>query len=355
MGYFNNYQINSTSYCDQSPSCGDIDDIFSRIICKQIEILDCGNGDGCDLAVVNNGLTLCSCDTSFNCNLCGNDLPYWSPVIQDDKLVFQFQQIDNFNGQSPSGSFNYAWGPIGGFCDGWIKDCCSNNYIMNGLNKVSVTKYATQSLVGIYPVTDYAGNVTWKNIQQIEIDLHDLYSDLFAQFPNGNGCFVFEWWFGLPNPSTKYSFCSEPFKFDPCPDKSETLLLEGVYTNTDCFGFYYGTDFVVGNKSTPFQYYNTYRIPGFIEQTSFEISKEFVGPKLTTISSEVIEKWTLKTKRIPRQIAKLLTNILASKNLYVDGREYICDGEIPRNNEVGNQWFVEAQLRKLNCSKTLAC
>lgn len=352
MGYFTNYQINSTSYCDQSTSCGDIDDINSRIICQTISILDCGTGDGCDLAVVNNGLTLCSCDTSFNCNLCGNDLPYWSPVISDDKLVFQFQQIDNLNGQNPLGSFSYGWGNSG-FANGFVKDCCSDQYITSGGQPKSVTNYATNSFVGIFPVYDYAGNITWKNIQQIEIDLKQLQIDLNAQFPNGNGCFVFEWWFYYTQPANKYSFCSEPFKFDPCPDKSETLLLEGVYTTTDCNGFYYGDEFV-GN-GTPFNYYNTYRIPGFIEQTSFEISKEFVGPKLTTISTEVIEKWTLKTKRIPRQIAKLLTNILASKNLYIDSREYICDGEIPRNNEVGNQWFVEAQLRKINCSKTLAC
>lgn len=352
MGYFINYSINSKTYCDQSSDCGDIDDIESRIICKEVEILDCGDGDGCDLAVVNNGLILCSCDTSFNCNLCGNDLPYWSPVLDDDILVFQFQQIDNFNGQDPNGSFPYGWG-ASGFANGFVKDCCSDQYILSGGNPKSVTNYATQSFVGVYPVYDYAGNVTWKNIQQIEIDLKQLYIDLNAQFPNGGGCFVFEWIFNAANPVSKYSFCSEPYKFDPCPDKSETFLLEGNYKTTDCFKYYYGDEFV-GN-GTPFTYYNQYRLPGFIEQTSFEISKEFVGTRLTTVSSEVIEKWTLKSKRIPRQIAKILTNILAAKNVYVNGVEYISDGEIPKNNEVGNQWFVEAQLRKINCSKTLAC
>lgn len=352
MGYFINYQINSQTYCDQSTDCGDIDDINSRIICKEIEILDCGDGDGCDLAVINNGLILCSCDTSFNCNLCSNDLPYWSPVMQDDKLIFQFQQVDNMNGQNPSGPFSYGWGNTG-FANGFIKDCCSDNYILSGGNPKSIVNYATNLFVGVFPVYDYAGNVTYKNIQQIEIDLAGLYADLATQFPNGNGCFVIEWWFNYAQPTKRYSFCSEPYKFESCRDKTETLLLEGIYPTFDCFKYYYGDEFF-GN-GTPFLFYNQYRIPGFIEQTSFEISKEFIGTRLATVSSEVVEKWVLKTKRIPRQVAKLMTNILASKSVYVNGVQYICDGEIPKNNESGNQWFVEAQLRKINCSKTLAC
>ena len=352
MGYFVNYSINSTTYCDQSSDCGDIDDIESRIICKEIEILDCGSGDGCDLAVVNNGLILCSCDTSFNCNLCGNDLPYNSPVLDDDILPFQFQQIDGLNGNDPNGSFSFGWGPAG-FVNGKIKDCCSDSYLMDGGNPASIVSFARNKFVGVYPKYDYAGNESWQNIQQIEVDMSLLIPELLIQFPNGGGCFVIEWEFYPNVPSKKYTFCTEPFKLEPCPDKSETLYLEGIYSTSDCFNYYYG-DEAIGNGQL-FTYYNAYRLPGFLEMTSFEITKDLIGTRLNAISSEVIEKYILKSKRIPRQIAKLLTNILASKQVYVNGKEYICDGEVPKNNDVGNQWFVEAQLRRISCSKTLAC
>ena len=47
--------------------------------------------------------------------------------------------------------------------------------------------------------------------------------------------------------------------------------------------------------------------------------------------------------------------MLASQNVYINNTEYVVDGEIPKNNEVGNQWFIEANVRKVNCSKNYSC
>lgn len=349
--YFDSYLNNNEVWCDVSSDLCVITDTQSRIVCSNIEIITCGEGP-CDIAVVNNGLILCDCGDSWNCNLCGNDLPFHNIVNPGENLIFQFQQIDGMNGTDPNGPFTYGWGN-GGFVDGFIKDCCSDQYLEDNLgNPISLTEYATQTFVGVFPVYDYAGNVTWKNLQMIEFNTAQLYNDLLNQFPNGQGCFVLEFCFDLEL-STQYCFCSEPYIFNPCPEEKTTILLEGVYPVKDCFGYYYG-DEQVGN-GTIFSFYNQYRIQGAFEQTSFEIKKDFVGTRELTTSSELKENWILRSNRIPQRVAKLIANILNSESVYIDGTHFVVDGSIPKNNEVGNQWFIDVEVRKTTCSKTYSC
>lgn len=348
--YFNSYQSGNEVWCDVSDSRCELVDSDSRIVCGEIEILQCGGGI-CDNAVINNGLVLCQCGDSWNCNLCGNDLPYFNIVNPGDPMFFQFQQIDTLNGNDPNGSFTYGWGS-GGFVDGFIKDCCNGDYLESGGNPVSITDYATNTFVGVFPITDYTGNTTWKNIQMIEIDTAQLYIDLIAQFPNGKGCFVLEFCFNV-GLATEYCFCTEPYIFNPCPLEKTTILLEGVYPELDCFNYYYSTQ-QVGNGNI-FAFQNLYRIEGAFEQTSFEITKEFVGTKLKTTTSELKENWILKTNRIPQRVAKLIANLMNAENVFVDGIEYIVDGEIAKNNDIGNQWFIDVPFRKVDCSKTYSC
>ena len=349
--YFDSYQFSNEVFCDISDDRCETNDTSSRIVCKEIEILECGGGI-CDSAVINNGLILCECTDSWNCNLCGNDLPYFNIINPGENMVFQFQQIDGMNGNDPNGSFTYGWG-TGGFVDGFIKDCCNGEYLEDNLgNPISITEYQIKSFIGVFPVTDYIGNTIWKNIQMIELNTSQLYNDLIAQFPNGRGCFVLEFCFDL-GLATEYCFCSEPYIFNPCPNEKTTILLEGVYPEFDCFRYYYGTQ-MVGN-GTPFAFYNQYRVEGAFEQTSFAITKEFVGTKLKTTTSEIQENWILKTNRIPQRVAKLLTNLMNAESVFVDGIEYVVDGEIPKNNEIGNQWFIDVAFRKIDCSKTYSC
>jgi len=95
MPYFNSFDYNGVVYCDQSQTvCGSPTDTGNRIVCKEITIIDCGNDGGCNLAVINNGQILCDTAQSYNCNLCGNDLPYFNPFVVGDilnNLLIPFQ------------------------------------------------------------------------------------------------------------------------------------------------------------------------------------------------------------------------------------------------------------------------
>lgn len=346
--YFSSYQSGVNVFCDVSQNC-ELTDSLSRIACQEIHMVECGDGP-CDKAVINNGLLLCDCEDSVNCNPCTNDRAFWNVINPTDVLTFQFQQIDTVNGQNPLGPFG-NWGG-GQFINGYIRDCCTGEYL-GGETPSTILFYAGSAGVGVFPVRDYKGNITWNNIQQIQVFPEYFIPEMAAQFPGWDGCFVFEWVFN-EGTANEYKLCSEPYKVNPCPEKGDTVLLEGVFPDRDCFGYYYGTE-AVGNSLNNFPFVNQYRVHGSNEQTSFLIEKQFVGTRLKSTSSDVTENWLFRTKGVPGKIAKLITNILAARNVYLDGVEFVADGEVPKNNETGSQWFIDANLKRVDCSKTYSC
>ncbi|MFM9143698.1 MAG: hypothetical protein ACKOPP_06850, partial [Bacteroidota bacterium] len=304
----------------------------------------------CGLAVVNGGLIICDPSNSWNCNLCPNDLPYSNIVRISDDLFFQFQQIDNSNGQNPNGVFSYGWGYNGypnTFVSGYIRDCCTGNIIEKspGVNLEVMDVVGNVDFVGVYGTTNYQGVESWTNIQQISINMGNLVPYLQAA---GTDCFYIEYIFDQQG--SKYSIFTEGFTLEHCQD---TVLVEGDFTSIDCFDQYYGDNVVgIGNWSN-FQY--QYRIKGVLEMQSLSISKEFVGNLQRTVSSQTSESYLLKTDRLPLQIVKMLGNLLSAPIVKVDGYEYIVDGDLTKNNDIGNQWFLEVPLKRINCSKTFGC
>jgi hypothetical protein len=345
---FTSYQQGSTVYCDISQGCAELVDSFDRTICAQIEILACGSGDPdnpCGTAVVNNGLLLCTCEGSDRCPLCENDLPFNNILNYGDEIFIQLQQIDNVTGQDPNGTFPdfEDWAFIG------IKDCCSGDLVQQiGGGPLNAATIATSSFVGVFPVRNYRGEISWSNIQTIKIDSDEIFDLLAAQFPEGNGCFSLV----IEGEYLDFFLCSQPYKRNPCPEKKSTILLEGIYQGTDSFGYYYGEE-AIGTGL--FTYSNQYRVEGVVEQLNFDISKEKIGNRMIPTSSTILGNYSLRTQRTPSSIARLITNILAAPDVRVDGFAYLSDGEVSKNNEIGNQWFVEARLQRIVSQQSFNC
>lgn len=350
MGYYPSYQFRNVLYCDQSDETCVVSDLQHRTICFDLRVLDCAGGpdNPCGLAVTNGGLYICDPSQSWNCNLCPNDLPFSNVVDQYDVLKFQFQQIDNANGLL--GPFTNGWGYFGDpnvFASGYIRNCCTGQIIEKspGVNLEVMDILGDVDFVGVYTTTNYQGNQTVSNIQQIELKMELLKPYLLAA---GTDCFYIEFVFDLP--LTPYSIYTEGFQLTRCDD---TVLIQGEYTLKDCFGQYYGDNVEgIGNWG-PFYY--QYRLRGYLEMDSVSIQKEFVGTQERTVSSQTVEKYTLKTQRLPLQVVKMLSNMLSAPNVTIDGVDYVVDGDLTKNNDVGNQWFLEIPLRRNNCSQTFGC
>lgn len=356
----------NTFWCRQVPAINYVAN-NSRMRCTNLIIDNCsggapGGGTGglqgdCYSAYINNGLILCDPEDSWNCHLCPNDLPYFSPVMIGDPFMFQFQQWDPINGQSGSINPNTGtWGQNAGWgtmVQGYVYDCCTDALI--GAN---VLDFSIDDFVGVYATKLYNGTEEYRNIQQIKLDLQLIYNAGIALNPNWDGCFYIKFFFFDSNNNPITELTTEPYKFLEC-NPEDTILLEGVNSKKDCFGFFYGDPVSNPNQwlgiGTPFQYRNVYRVKGSFELVSFEIEKEFVGNRETTVTSSLSEIWQLRTSRVPSRVARLISSLLSSTIVYVDGIDYVADGSVTKNNDIGSQWFIDAKLKKINCSKTSSC
>lgn len=351
MGYYTSYQsgITGAIFCDQTATvCTTFTDPEHRTLCHELRMIDCNGGD-CPTAVINNGLIICTEDSGWNCNLCANDLPYNSPVSVDDVLTFQFQQIDNINNWTAP---TYGWGTGG--CDVFLKDCCTGDYLeaSPGVPR-SLVSYCAEYFVGRYATVD--GPIANLNdYQGIRIPLDVLYTDFKAQFPNSD-CFYLEFTFDLSG--TTETLYTETYEFiNSCKN---TILIRSEYNGRDCDGYWYwkpftkfGLTYVLG---TWFYYQNEIRIPAYLERSNFQINKSFVGNTNKSTSSILTENWRLATERIPEKVALIIAKILAGKKIFIGNGEFTATGAIEKNNEVGNQWFLEAELSRVNCSKSFSC
>lgn len=352
MELFDSYQFSNLVWCDQTKPW-EYPDPTSRILCLEVNN-QCGRD--CTRLIIENGLVNCSCDDSWNCNLCANDVPFWIPFELGDTFDFQFQQpdelfnIDCMNGWLPSsllGPTNTA------FATFEIRSCCDDQVLE--IDEELFALIAPNHYVGNYTTTDYLGNTTMNPIQMIRFNLAAISAAMIAQ--NLDPCFYIIFNFTgtrmcLPMAEQQNQFCSEPFKAVPCDGK--THVVESYYPRFDCFGNYFGTDFMVGNGN-PFAYSNRVRIPSSFERTNFTITKETIGATLKTTSAQYCESWLMRTLHLPETFVKYLVNVFTGRDVYVDGVEYQIQGDIAKNNEIGSQWFLEAEFQRCECDKSLTC
>jgi hypothetical protein len=333
-------------FCDNT-IFGTCPDPISRLYCGDVQIY-CPSNNFCGTLAVNNGLSLCDCGDSWNCNLCGNDSPFWIPFRQNDKFMFQFQQP--VTDPATNGWFNGTPGAVASFN---IKPCCE----IKDPPVIDWTEYfddiVTRSFVGTFEFTTIDQNTIETQIQQIEFDLYQIYLILIA---NGyDGCFAFEFNFAtsgtFPEPDVVQTYCSEPFKIDSCSSDLSSVF-ESYFSKFDCFGYYYGENFISSTDPT-FPFRNRIRIPGSFEQTNFQVSKNVIESTRRAVSSQLCETWTFNSFALPPRMAKIFANILTGANVAVDSLPFTFTGEIPKNNEISTRWFVSANFENCDCNHQL--
>lgn len=354
MELFDSYTLGRVINCDITESC-EYPDPNSRILCYDLRN-SCGKD--CTKLIAENGLVLCDCGDSWNCNLCLNDVPFWIPFEAGDTIDFQFQQPDEIgnvdceNGWLPTDLLTPG---VTTFATFEIRSCCDDEVLE--ISEEMFDVIAPNHYVGEYTSTDYAGNQLTNPIQMIRFNLGAIQTYMIGAGLDPCFYFIFEFTtsrFCLGVSEASAEFCSEPFKMAPCDNKQQTQLIESVFPRTDCFGFYYGTNFTVGN-GTPFQYSNRIRIPGSFERTNFTITKETIGATLKTTAAQYCETWLLRTPHLPERFVKLLVNIFTGRDVYVNGTEYQIQGEVAKNNDIGSQWFLETTFERCECDKSLTC
>jgi hypothetical protein len=332
-----------------------------RLLCNSIETR-CGTED-CSTLMVNNGIGLCDCSDTWNANCCGNDTPFLIPFQEGDTIDFQFQQ-----------NLNSA---LSGVPDGWvsagtlatragaayfeIRTCCDDTLIE--VDDSAWDAIVKECYVGSFETILFDASVQSTPVQMIRFDLFEIL-DLIKQSGISEQCFYFKFCFTKNsakiqnpiNPANVDCFCSESFQYEKCLQKEKrSVLISSLYSNTDCFGYYYGNQFVDTLGGSPFVYSNEIRVPAVFEQINFEVNKSIINSSRKTTSTEICENWALRSFALPLRYMKLIVNVIAGKDLFVDGREFNFQGEVSKNNETGTRWFMEINLQRCECSKNLTC
>lgn len=355
MELFNNYQDGGGYFCDITPETDYLDPI-ARLIC-----LGCNCNVGvsfeCAEIAMSSGFINCDDESLWNCNLCGNDMPFWIPFTDGDTFDFQFQQP--FYSTFCDKAFfpeNLITGATTAAVSYEIHLCCDDS-ILN-LTELMHINIVEEQYVGEFIQTEYNGVNTSYPIQMVRFNLEAIkdYIELLDKEP----CFYFVFRFPkestcLPEPE-EYVFYSEPFKYRKCDVFPYIYNIESKYTYRDCFGNYYGNNFTSGlSGSNPFVYSNRIRVPGSFEQLSFNIAKEKIETSLKTTATQICENWLLRTTHLPKAFAKFVVAVLGGKDVLIDGIEYQVEGEISRNNETGNQFYLEIPAQNCDCNKSLSC
>lgn len=336
----------SEVYCDLTV-IRDCTEPNTRLLCSTVQIF-CGSNTFCSNLIVGNGLVMCDCGDSWNCNLCGNDGPFWIPFQNGDSYTFQFQQpqtiVQPNDGWAANGT---SWSSNAQFT---ITTCCGNEITIDDRTFGSIV---INQFIGEFQTTQVGGTATISPIQQIQFDLYAIAELLISM--GYDPCFYFNFCFESKGGEEKQCFCSEPFKLEVCADKKQSVLIESQYSGTDCFGLYYGTNFTQTWGGLPFPYSNQIRIPCAFEQTNFNITKSIIDTSQKTTASQVCENWEMNTFPIPQTFAKLLASIVAGADIMIDGVEYQTSGEIAKNNEIGSRWWTTIKFEHCECSKSLTC
>lgn len=353
MELFTDYQFpNGTHYCDITPQT-DYANPIARLIC--FGGVGIGGTIGCPEVATNYGFWSCNDQLLWNCNLCGNDQPFWIPFTDGDTFDFQFQQY--FYSTNCLHTFypeNLITGGNTAAVSYEIHACCDDSIIE--LNNAQNASIIQQAYIGEYITNNYDGTVEYNPIQMARFDLEAIKNILLGL--DLDPCFYIV--FRFPKtfdcmPEGEFiTIYSEPFKFENCDNFPYIYNIESKYSSTDCFGTYYGFNYTWG-LGTPFIYSNRVRVPGAFEQLGFNITKEKIETSLKTTSTQVCENWILKTTHLPRAFAKFVTNVLAGRDVLIDGEEYQVEGELSRNNDTGNQFYLEIPAQNCNCNKSLSC
>lgn len=239
---------------------------------------------------------------SWNCNLCGSDLPFFTPYVSGDVIPFQTRFADNYN-QPPSVLSTGFRTSVGGayYIEVQLIDCCDNIISKNiddfcdawwiGHSQLTGSVQTFFVNTGLISVDCFKLKITYNKIDQstgLPIIEREIYTEYYKQI----------------------SACGY----------NDTVLIESTYSDFDCDGLYYGTiTNYLGNLNTP--YYNSLRLFGEVEFTG-DTESVTENDRNVIISKEIIKNYKVISGTYPPYYVKMLSKTVRGFNITVDGKQY---------------------------------
>lgn len=241
-------------------------------------------------------------DGLLDCNWtpCQEEKCYENPYVIGDVFTFQTQEINNYTG----------------LYSDWIE---ANIYDQDGT--------LIRAVDNVMVALGVRGNMCGIDVQTIEVDTSDL-----------TGCWYLEFTIGVGE-SLK-EFCTPLFKeVEPCDD---TVWVESVNT-TDCWNKCYVTpNFYQGTNSIT--YSNGFRIFAKMVKGLGSVAKEVFNNEVASKTVTGTDTLVMTEFTPPYVGRKLIKQVLAGDEVYVDGVEYSFDGDATVVATLGTMTLLEFNL-----------
>lgn len=131
------------------------------------------------------------------------------------------------------------------------------------------------------------------------------------------------------------NFITEPYCSVRC---EQTVLISGYYPTYDCNLNYYG----VFTGNVPNSFIPQVRVMGEIFKSGFDITETLSNRE--RIKALKIDRYKLRTHKIPPYVAEILGNCFASMKLYVDGIQYKGGIKLEKIFDDGKMWIIQTDL-----------
>lgn len=281
-----------------------------------------------DMATTANGI--------WNCSLCGNDKPYMPPLPVDENgfVYFFFREHDYLSADWRNPTYGWNGMPTSYLCKAYVDYGCTKEW-----EEVKAFSYGEHE--GINAVdADLGFNYQILKFNTAMYESEDCCVRFMFEFVNSSGVYV--------------TYYSEAYSINQ-PDCRNIITLEGNYTKQDCDRYYYGQPSAyVGNLIS---YRNIVKLYGKLTLQGNDFDRQ-LNERGEVTASKISKSYQLQGTPIPPFLAKQLSRIFASSEIYIDygSKIYIYkEGSFAKGITDSNMWRLKAQLTEPKCQLFFGC
>jgi len=337
---------------------------------------------------------ICNLNDAWNNNLCPNDFCFNQPVVKGDCLSFQFQFQSTRNAPRPIsvvpnqpappipfGWFHYQLNPTNFTIRARLFNACTGQEFT--VTTPTVHNFADDMIKEATIFLDLDRDASsrtlpyrawYRWVQNINLCVPNT---LPTNFPK-QFYFVFT---VTPNTGSAFNVYSQTYEIVRCEN---TILFEGVYSTTDCFGYTYSRPVdakeAAASASTtrPFgvqvlafnnlpirpnnptaQYRNLHRFYGNAEQVSLFIEKDIPERQCASIKTKTYPIFRIRLKPCPPYVAQIWNNNMSgSVGLLTTDKPTIQvqpQSGADKNNDNSRMWIIDTELRGCDCLDYQQC
>jgi hypothetical protein len=135
----------------------------------------------------------------------------------------------------------------------------------------------------------------------------------------------------------------------------EPIVRFGATLNgVDCIGFVHELpeEIFGGGLGGPFQW--DFAVLGSAETIKLEARRELTkNGRLTSVQERTTTR--VRTTGLPKSVAYAIRAILASKEFTINGENYSEVGDLSRNNDTGELWWLDFEVTRTDCDTSTTC